>query len=75
MIQIQRIEGELFENKEQAEQHGIELCKYAASLGGHPFVTSVVQSNRVSLSLRITQNGCFLHSSPLYMVWGWVAAA
>jgi hypothetical protein len=27
IIQIQRIEGELFETKEQAEQHGIELCK------------------------------------------------
>jgi hypothetical protein len=27
MIQIKRIEGELFETKEQAEQHGIELCK------------------------------------------------
>jgi len=27
IIQVQRIEGELFETKEQAEQHGIELCK------------------------------------------------
>ena len=27
MIQVQRIEGKLFETKEQAEQHGIELCK------------------------------------------------
>jgi hypothetical protein len=27
MIQVQRIEGELFETKEQAEQHGVELCK------------------------------------------------
>jgi len=27
MIQVQRIEGELFERKEQAEQHGLELCK------------------------------------------------
>jgi len=27
MIQVQRIEGKLFENKEQAEQHGVELCK------------------------------------------------
>ena len=27
MIQVQRIEGKLFESKEQAEQHGIELCK------------------------------------------------
>ena len=27
IIQIQRIEGELFETKEQAEQHGVELCK------------------------------------------------
>ena len=27
IIQIQRIEGELFETKEQAEQHGLELCK------------------------------------------------
>jgi hypothetical protein len=27
IIQVQRIEGELFENKEQAEQHGLELCK------------------------------------------------
>jgi hypothetical protein len=26
-IQVQRIEGELFEAKEQAEQHGVELCK------------------------------------------------
>ena len=25
--QVQRIEGELFETKEQAEQHAIELCK------------------------------------------------
>ena len=25
--QVQRIEGELFETKEQAEQHGVELCK------------------------------------------------
>jgi hypothetical protein len=27
IIQVQRIEGELFKNKEQAEQHGLELCK------------------------------------------------
>jgi hypothetical protein len=27
IIQVQRIEGELFESKEQAEQHGLELCK------------------------------------------------
>jgi hypothetical protein len=27
IIQVQRIEGELFETKEQAEQHGVELCK------------------------------------------------
>jgi hypothetical protein len=27
MIQVQRIEGELPETKEQAEQHGLELCK------------------------------------------------
>jgi hypothetical protein len=27
IIQVQRIEGQLFESKEQAEQHGIELCK------------------------------------------------
>jgi len=27
MIQVQKIEGMLFENKEQAEQHGVELCK------------------------------------------------
>ena len=27
MIQVQRIEDKLFESKEQAEQHGIELCK------------------------------------------------
>jgi hypothetical protein len=27
IIQAQRIEGALFETKEQAEQHGIELCK------------------------------------------------
>jgi hypothetical protein len=26
MIQVQRIEGKLFESKEQAEQHGQELC-------------------------------------------------
>jgi hypothetical protein len=26
-IQVQRIEGELFESKEQAEQHGLVLCK------------------------------------------------
>jgi len=27
IIQVQRIEGELFETEEQAEQHGVELCK------------------------------------------------
>ena len=27
IIQVQRIEGELFETKEQAERHGVELCK------------------------------------------------
>jgi hypothetical protein len=27
IIQVQRIVGELFESKEQAEQHGVELCK------------------------------------------------
>jgi hypothetical protein len=27
MIRVQRIEGECFETKEQAEQHGLELCK------------------------------------------------
>jgi len=27
IIQVQRIVGELFETKEQAEQHGVELCK------------------------------------------------
>jgi hypothetical protein len=27
IIQVQRIEGELFESKEQAEHHGLELCK------------------------------------------------
>jgi hypothetical protein len=27
IIQVQRIEGELFETKAQAEQHGVELCK------------------------------------------------
>ena len=27
IIQVQRIEGELFETKEQAEQRGVELCK------------------------------------------------
>jgi hypothetical protein len=27
IIQVQRIEGELFESKEQAEQHGLDLCK------------------------------------------------
>jgi hypothetical protein len=27
MIQVQRIEGKSFKNKEQAEQHGLELCK------------------------------------------------
>jgi hypothetical protein len=27
IIQVQRIEGELFETKEQAEQHAVELCK------------------------------------------------
>jgi len=27
IIQIHRIEGECFETKEQAEQHGLQLCK------------------------------------------------
>jgi len=27
IIQVQRIEGQLFESKEEAEQHGLELCK------------------------------------------------
>jgi hypothetical protein len=27
LIQVHRIEGTLYESKEQAEQHGIELCK------------------------------------------------
>ena len=27
LIQIQRIEGKLFESKELAEEHGLELCK------------------------------------------------
>ena len=27
MIQVQRIEGKFFKNKEQAEQHEVELCK------------------------------------------------
>jgi hypothetical protein len=27
IIQVQRIEGELLESKEQAGQHGLELCK------------------------------------------------
>ena len=27
VMQVQRIEGELFKSKEQAEQHGVELCK------------------------------------------------
>lgn len=27
IIQVERIEGELFETKEQAEQYGVELCK------------------------------------------------
>jgi hypothetical protein len=27
MIQVQRIEGKLFENTEKAEQDGVELCK------------------------------------------------
>ena len=27
LIQVQRIEGKLFETKQQAEQHGVELCK------------------------------------------------
>jgi hypothetical protein len=27
IIQVKRIEGELFESKAQAEQHGVELCK------------------------------------------------
>ena len=27
IIQVQRIEGELFETKEQADQHGRQLCK------------------------------------------------
>lgn len=26
IIQVQRIEGKLFERKEQAEQHGVDLC-------------------------------------------------
>jgi hypothetical protein len=27
VIQVQRIEGKLFESKEQAEEHGVDLCK------------------------------------------------
>ena len=27
IIQVQRIEGELFESKEEAERYGLELCK------------------------------------------------
>jgi hypothetical protein len=27
MIQVQRIEGKLFANKEEAERHGLKLCK------------------------------------------------
>jgi hypothetical protein len=27
IIQVHRIEGEFFETKKQAEQHGVELCK------------------------------------------------
>ena len=27
IIQVQRIEGRFFENKEQAEEHGVVLCK------------------------------------------------
>ena len=27
ILQVQRIEGQLFETNEQAEQHGVELCK------------------------------------------------
>jgi hypothetical protein len=27
IIQVQRIEGELFDTKQQAEQHGVALCK------------------------------------------------
>jgi hypothetical protein len=27
LIQVQRIEGKLFQSKEQAEQHGLQLCK------------------------------------------------
>ena len=27
LVQVHRIEGELFETKEQAERHGVELCK------------------------------------------------
>jgi hypothetical protein len=27
IVQVQRIEGKLFESQEQAEQHGLDLCK------------------------------------------------
>jgi hypothetical protein len=37
IIQVQRIEGELFEIKEQAEQHGVELCREWIDKQKHEF--------------------------------------
>ena len=35
IIQVQRIEGELFESKEEAERYGLELCKEWIDKQGH----------------------------------------
>jgi hypothetical protein len=37
LIQVQRTEGRLFETKEQAEQHGLELCKEWLDKGSSEF--------------------------------------
>jgi hypothetical protein len=37
LIQVQRTEGRLFETKEQAEQHGLKLCKEWLDKGSSEF--------------------------------------
>ena len=61
MIQVQRIEGESFETKEQAEQHGIELCKEWIDKQKPEFNRRVGGVNLIFLIGGFLRPGCTRH--------------
>jgi hypothetical protein len=56
LIQVKRIEGKLFATKEQAEQHGVELCKEWL-INSSEFSPPKVDKSKITKTKTLTVHG------------------